>query len=100
LNESNEVKKVRVTIGGEEFTIKGKVIDAAVIEEIAAYVTEKFKEADKMVPSKEKYRVAVLAAFNLAGELFEAKQEQTDNSNLLQEYATKTKELSEKLAVL
>jgi cell division protein ZapA (FtsZ GTPase activity inhibitor) len=100
LHESNEVKKVRVNIGGEEYTIKGKVIDPAVISEIAAFVNEKFKEADKMVPSKEKYRIAVLAAFNIAGELFEARQEQALHSNTLKEYQTRTKELSEKLSVL
>jgi cell division protein ZapA (FtsZ GTPase activity inhibitor) len=100
LNESNEVKKVKVSIGGEEYVIKGKVIDSAVISQIAAYVTEKFKEADTMVPSKEKYRVAVLAAFNIAGELYEAKQEHSANFNLIQKYATKTKELNEKLSVI
>lgn len=97
---TTDIKKVRVNIGGEEYSIKGDVIDPAVISEIAAYVTGKFKEAEKMVPTKEKYRVAVLAAFNIAGELFDSRHEQAVHSDLLKQYHTKTKELSEKLAVV
>ncbi|MBD3316991.1 MAG: cell division protein ZapA [Chitinivibrionales bacterium] len=65
-----EAESVRVYIGGDEYSIKGDV-DAETTKRIADYVDRKMAELQRSLTSRDKVKVAVLSALNIAGELFE-----------------------------
>lgn len=86
----------KVNICGENFQIKSDQ-PPQVIERVAGYLDFKIREMSKGGINVDKFRVVVLAALNLAGELFEAKsrlEEYDKHSTQLQE---KTKSLSASL---
>jgi cell division protein ZapA (FtsZ GTPase activity inhibitor) len=89
-------KSVRVVIGGDEFRIKGPKGDSD-IAEIAGYVDRQIAAVASGVTARERYRTAVLAALNIAGELFDARQELKENSNKLSGLQILAKDLTEKL---
>src|SRR3989338_7624789 len=80
----------KVNICGENFQIKSDQ-PPQVIERVAGYLDFKIKEISKGGSvNVDKFRVVVLAAMNLAGELFELKtrmEEYDKNSSLIQEKA-------------
>tara|TARA_B110000014_G_C19764265_1_gene397893 strand:- start:177 stop:473 length:297 start_codon:yes stop_codon:yes gene_type:complete len=72
---------VKVTIYGQEYTIKAPA-DASYIKNIAEYVDEKMREVQEelstpQVPAK----VAILAAMNIADDLFAEKRNREKNTN-------------------
>lgn len=66
-----EDRKVGVRIYGQDYTISGER-DEQTIVEIAAYVDEKMHEIAKFFSGGSQGSLAVLAAVNIADELFEA----------------------------
>ena len=60
---------VTVEIHGQRYPIKSG-LDAAYVADLAAYVDEKMRLALKECPSGDTLKVAVLAALNIADELF------------------------------
>jgi len=78
----------KVNICGENFQIKSDQ-SPQVIERIAGYLDFKIREMSKGGINVDKFRVVVLAAMNLAGELFELKSR-------LEEYDKQTDRLQEK----
>jgi cell division protein ZapA len=89
---------VRVNIYGDEYPIKGAA-DPEHIQKIAAFVNERMKAVSEKAPPRDKLRIAVLAAINIASELFEVKGERgSDVRKKLSEFEIKTEELSKKIA--
>ncbi len=62
----------KVNICGENFQIKSDQ-PPQTIERVAGYLDFKIREMSKGGINVDKFRVVVLAAMNLAGELFEAR---------------------------
>lgn len=78
----------KVNICGENFQIKSDQ-SPQVIERVAGYLDFKIREMSKGGINVDKFRVVVLAAMNLAGELFEAKSR-------LEEYDKQSSQIQEK----
>jgi cell division protein ZapA len=63
---------IRVTIFGDEYSLKGDV-DAETTRQVAAYVDRKILELQGKSASRDKLKIAILSALNIAGELFDHK---------------------------
>ena len=86
----------KVNICGETFQVKSDQTPQT-IERVAGYLDFKIREMGKGGINVDKFRVVVLAAMNLAGELFELRarvEEYDKKSNQLQE---KAKSMNESL---
>jgi cell division protein ZapA len=90
------LNRVRVVIAGEEYTIKGDASEEA-INRISEYVNGKIAEVHAGMTSKERYKSVVLAAVNIAEELFESRKTLAEHSEKLDQFLFKAKELSKKL---
>jgi cell division protein ZapA len=76
-NMESSKNRVRVNIYGEEYTVRSDG-DIEYMKKIAQYVDSQMRAiADKM-PNKSPSRVAILAALNIADELFKQKEGQHD----------------------
>jgi cell division protein ZapA len=88
---------VRVNIYGDEYPIKGNA-DPEYIYRVANYVDGKMRSITEKASPRDKLKVAILAAFNIASELFEIKSETgSDTHRKLSEFHSKTEELSKKI---
>ena len=65
---------VTVDIGGQRYPIRS-ALDAAYVAELAAYVDEKMRLAARETTTGDTLKVAVLAALNIADELFRVRAE-------------------------
>lgn len=82
-------KSVKVSIFGDEYPIRGDT-DSGYILNIANYVDAKMREVSEKVPKHSQVKVAVLAAMNIADELF---KERKDKERRLSEVETKASSL-------
>ena len=85
----NMENSYKVNICGETFQVKSDQ-PPQVIERVAGYLDFKIREMSKGGINVDKFRVVVLAAMNLAGELFELRtrmEEYDKQSDQLQEKA-------------
>jgi cell division protein ZapA len=71
---SSSTESIRVTIFGEEYSIKGDS-DTKTTKKIAEFINRKMSEVQNGVPSRDKATVAILCAMNIAEELFKYKEE-------------------------
>ena len=78
----------KVNICGETFQVKSDQ-SPQTIERVAGYLDFKIREMGKGGINPDKFRVVVLAAMNLAGELFELRTR-------LEDYDRKSDQLQEK----
>ena len=62
-------KSVSVEIFGQRYPIRSS-LDVEYVQRLAAYVDEKIRAAGDSAPSGDPVRLAVLAALNIADELF------------------------------
>lgn len=67
MTESGRV--VPVEIGGQRYPIRS-ALDADYVARLATYVDEKMRAAAESTPTSDSLRLAVLAALNIADELF------------------------------
>lgn len=68
----------RVTIYGQEYTVKGKAEQSYIVE-VAKYVNEKMEEVESSLTTVQSpLRVAILAAMNITDELFSTRKERDD----------------------
>jgi cell division protein ZapA len=80
---------VPVEIQGQRYPIRTS-LDREYVQKLAAYVDEKIRAATETSPSGDSLRLAVLAALNIADELFRAREaNRTQNGRL----AERTEEL-------
>ena len=81
-----EPKVVHVEVHGQRYPIK-TTLDAAYVQELAAYVDRKMTLAADTSPSSDTLALAVLSALNLADELFRMRDQQIDQAGTLSERA-------------
>ena len=84
-----EGRVIPVEILGQRYPIR-TALDADYVVQLAAFVDEKMKAAVESTPSGDSQRVAVLAALNIADELFRCR-DATDRRN--GQLAERTEEL-------
>ncbi len=65
---------VNVEIHGQRYAVRSE-LDAPYITELAAYLDDKMRLAARELTSADPLRVAVIAALNLADELFRARHD-------------------------
>ncbi|MBN2564295.1 MAG: cell division protein ZapA [Candidatus Eisenbacteria bacterium] len=87
------MNSVKVEIYGSEYRIRGDA-DPEYIQEIAHYVDSKMNEVTKETSLGSSLKVAILAALNIAGELF---RERDDRNRLLAQVQERAEELSQTL---
>ncbi len=80
--------QIRVNIFGTEYTLISDD-DADYVQEIGRYLDEKMREIDKNQSIKSTSKVAVLAALNIADELFQERKYTQKLLNQLNEEARK-----------
>jgi cell division protein ZapA len=66
-------ESVRVTIYGDEYSIKGDA-DGETTKKIADYVNSKIGEVQSHIASRDRVKVAILSAMNIAAELMRCKE--------------------------
>ena len=73
---------VRVDIHGQQYPIRSR-LDARYVADLARYIDQKMQAAAEVAPTGDSLRLAVLAAINVADELFRCRQaQQTENGQL------------------
>ncbi len=87
-----EVHKMQ--IAGETFHLRSDGTDEE-IEQIAGYVDFEFRKAQKAAGSGDRFRSAILAALNIAGQLWEVKKVREDQEVTLRELQTQLETLLE-----
>ena len=85
--------QIRVNIFGSEYTLRADN-DSKIVEKIAQYVDEKMRDIDKTQTLKSTTRVAILAALNIAEELF---QERIYRKKLVDQLNEESKKLNNEL---
>ncbi len=65
---------VSVVIHGQEYAVRSR-LDRGYVLELATYLDRKLQEADAATPGGDRTRIAVLAALNIADELFRSREE-------------------------
>jgi cell division protein ZapA len=85
----NKKQSVMVNIFGEDYPIRSDV-DNEYTRKIATYLDRKMKEVAEGLPSRTYSKVAVLAAMNIADELF---KEKIDKENKLSQVEEKAQTL-------
>ena len=73
---------VSVQIRGQRYPIRS-TLDATYIIELATYVDDKMRVAAEATPTGDLTRLAVLAALNIADELFRSQQARQSGRGLL-----------------
>lgn len=89
----SEMNTVKVEIYGSEYRIRSDA-DPEHIQEVAHYVDSKMREVTNEVSLGSSLKVAILAALNIAGDLF---HERDDRNKLLAQVQERAEELSQTL---
>lgn len=87
---NDEGNVLKVSIYGTEYPIKGAT-DTEYIRQVAEYVDSKMRDIDQSTSVKSSLKVAILAAINIADELFREREEKRD---LVQRFEKKISHLS------
>lgn len=81
----------KVEIFGQTYTIRGES-DASYILKLADYLDNHMREVAKKHPNSSPHKISMLAALNIANEVFRLKEKEKNNNLLIEE---KTKVLVE-----
>jgi cell division protein ZapA len=87
---NDEGNVLKVNIYGTEYPIKGTT-DTEYIRQVAEYVDSKMRDIDQSTSVKSSLKVAILAAINIADELF---REREEKRSLTQGFEEKISHLS------
>jgi cell division protein ZapA len=91
---SEGMKETEVEIYGSRYTVKGDA-DPEYVRQVAKFVDDKMRAlARKSPPASGTHRLAVLAALNIADELFKLRRRQEDVDDMIRK---KTGDLFEML---
>lgn len=85
-----EYNVLKVNIYGTDYPIKGST-DTEYIKKVAEYVDKKMREVDQNVAVVSTLKVAILAALNIADELF---KERVDREEFAHDFEDKIRKLS------
>jgi len=92
--ETNKKNRaIRVTIYGQEYPIRGRG-DEEYIKKVARFVDDRMLQIEDQTAINSPARLAILAALNIADELFRTQQ---DKDQLVSELESKAREISENL---
>src|SRR5919201_4523371 len=83
---------VTVEIGGHRYPIRSG-LDERYITELAAYVDQKMRAAVNAAPESDMLGLAILAALNIADDVFRARQQQSSASGEINERAVRLERL-------
>jgi cell division protein ZapA len=81
VNEESE-RVVPVVIQGQRYPVRS-ALNPAYVAELAAYVDEKMRLASEANETTDFLRVAILAALNLADEIFRQRADREDHATAL-----------------
>ncbi len=87
---------VPVTINGQRYPIRSD-LDPAYVARLAAYVEERMRAASESAPTGDPMRLAVLAALNIADELFRVRAGSTAKDGELVERAGQLERLLDRV---
>lgn len=73
---------VKVTIGGEEYTVRSEMPEAYT-REVAAHFDQSLRDVRKAAPHLEPHKAAILAGLAVADELFRARQDDAESARRL-----------------
>lgn len=79
---------VEVYILGQKYNVKGDAPEEY-IRKLAFYVDEKLKEVHSSIPNITPVKASILAALNIADELFKMKNDQEEMTKLIEDKAEK-----------
>ena len=85
---------VKVTIFGREYTLRGDA-DAAYVEKVAAFVDERMNEVASGSAVASTAKVAILAAVNIADELFREQKKRLESVASLEDRSVQITRLLE-----
>jgi cell division protein ZapA len=88
-------RSVTVEVAGQKFTLKTDASEAYV-ESLAAFVTEKIAEVKTSTRTFSTHALAILAALNIADDLFQARQSGRELKRRVREKSERLLELLEK----
>lgn len=81
---------VKVTIGGDEFTVRSD-LPAEYTQQVAAYFDRILRDIRGSLPTMEAHKVAILAGLAITDELFQARRGDTEQAQritaLVEEFA-------------
>jgi cell division protein ZapA len=92
----SSTESVRVIIYGEEYSIKGDA-DIETTKQVAEYVNSKMEEVQHSIASRDKVKIAVLSALNIAGELMGIKRKYEHYLNTCEALREKAAAISKKI---
>lgn len=79
---SAEKHAVKVTIGGEEFTVRSE-LPPEYTREVAAHLDEALSRIRQSLPTVEAHKAAILAGLAVTDELFQARQGDAEQAEQL-----------------
>ncbi len=74
---STSKSAVRVTIGGDEYSVRSE-LPPEYTREVAAYLDAALKRVRDMLPTVEAHKAAILAGLSITDELFQARHGDRD----------------------
>jgi cell division protein ZapA len=77
---------VRVTIGGEEYTVRSE-LPPEYTREVAAYLDAALKRVRDAAPALELHKAAILAALAITDELFQARRGDREHADRIEALA-------------
>ena len=90
---------ISVDISGQRYPIR-TALDAAYVGRLAAYVEEKMRATAESTPSTNAVRLAVLAALNIADELFRCREASRVRNGQLAERAEELERLVDRVLMV
>jgi len=83
---------ITVEIAGQRYPIRS-TLDERYVAELAAYVDQKMRAAVNAAPESDMLGLVILAALNIADDVFRARQQQSTASGELNERALRLEEI-------
>ena len=94
-----DVRVFPVEILGQRYPIRSS-LDQEYVARLAAYVDEKIRAAADSTPTGDSLRFAVLAALNIADELFRCREASLDRDGLVAERAGEIERLLDQVLAM
>ncbi len=95
---SENGRVVPVEIAGQRYPIRS-ALDPEYVARLAAYVDEKMRAAAESTPTGDSLRLAVLAALNIADELFRSRDQTRALDGRIAERASELERLVDRLLI-
>ena len=93
-----ESRVITVEVAGQRYPIRSK-LDTAYVAELATYVDDKIRTAADAAPASDGVGLAVLAALNIADELFRAREQSSTTDGTLNDRASRLEQMLDELLV-